>query len=130
LNTIKQFADVHGLKVRTDEDGTKIIPGIDDRNIYEYDGTRLGVMYMDSLAKDHSTHRKQCVAAGMEVTQDGDDEFAAVFDPSNEKQAKLAVKVAGCRFPGRRKQQALKNFVNCVVSGRGTCPEFASVALG
>jgi len=130
LNSIKQFADIHGLKVRTDEDGTKIIPGIDDSNIYEYDATHLGVMYMDSLAKDHSTYRKQCVAAGMEVTQDGDDEFAVVFDPSNEKQAKLAIKIAGCRFPGRRVQRTSENFVNCVALERDTSSEFASAGLG
>ena len=36
MSSIKQFADRHGLKVRTDVDGTKIIPVIDDSNIYEF----------------------------------------------------------------------------------------------
>ena len=127
--TIKQFAAAHSLKMKS-EDDTKIIPGIDDSHIYQHDEARFGVMYMDTLARDYSTFRKQCEAAGMEVTQDGDTEFAATFDPKSEKQSKLAIRVAGCRFPGRRESTTPKNFVNCVVLQKGASENFASESLG
>lgn len=126
---IQQFATAHDLKARN-EDGVKIIPGIDESHIYQQDDTHFGVMYMDSLGKDHSIHRKQCAALGMEIHQDGDTEFAATFDPKNEKQAKQAIRVAGCRFPGRRKSTTPKKIVNCMALERGTSENFASESLG
>jgi hypothetical protein len=126
---IQQFATAHDLKTRN-EDGVKIIPGIDESHIYQYDDTHFGVVYMDSLEKNHATYRKQCLALGMEIHQDGDTEFAATFDPKNEKQAKQAIRVAGCRFPGRRIRETTKKFVNCMALERGTSSNFASENLG
>jgi hypothetical protein len=126
---IQQFATAHDLKTRN-EDGVKIIPGIDESHIYQYDDTHFGLMYMDSLEKNHATYRKQCLALGMEIHQDGDTEFAATFDPKNEKQAKQAIQVAGCRFPGHRESTAPKKFVNCMALERGTFSNLASESLG
>ena len=126
---IQQFATAHDFKTRN-EDGVKIIPGIDESHIYQQNDTHFGVMYMDSLGKDHSTYRKQCAALGMEIQQDGDTEFAATFDPKNEKQAKQAIRVAGCRFPGLRKSATPKKFVNCVALEKGASANFASESLG
>jgi hypothetical protein len=128
--TIKQFAKAHDLKARIDVDGTQIIAGIDDSHVYEYDNDHLGVMYMDSLGKDYRSFRKECETSGMEIHQDGDTVFAATFDPSNAKQAKLAVRVAGCRYPGRRRRETSKIFVNCVALQRVTLSDNASVGLG
>jgi hypothetical protein len=45
--------------------------------------------------------RRKCLAAGMTLRQNGDDEGAFSFDPSNRTQAALAIKLAGAR-PKRR----------------------------
>jgi hypothetical protein len=37
----------------------------------------------------------------MDIVQDGDYEFTATFDPTNEKQSKLAITVSGARYPGK-----------------------------
>jgi len=38
----------------------------------------------------------------MELLVKGDREFAATFDPTNDKQSKAAIKIVGCRYPGNR----------------------------
>jgi hypothetical protein len=99
---IKKFAKHHGLKTSTDVDGTTIIRGIDASHIYEHDAGTLAVMFMDSIDKDSKAHRALAFVTGMEILLDGDFEFAATFDPRDEKQSRAAVKIAGCRYPGTR----------------------------
>ena len=100
------------------------------RNVLVHQISRRLHERQGSLEKNHATYRKQCVALGMEIHQDGDTEFAATFDPKNEKQAKQAIRVAGCRFPGHRESTTPKKVVNCVALERGSSPNFASESLG
>lgn len=126
--SIQQFASAHNLKTRKDGD-SKIIPGIDESHLYEYDESHLAVMYMDSLGNNYSTYRKECLALGMKIQQDGDFEFAATFSPTNAKQAKYAIQVAGCRFPGRRESTTSQKNVNWRALQGGTSSANASEGL-
>jgi hypothetical protein len=69
---LKLFATQNNLKTTLDSDGTRIIPGIDDSHIYEFDSQgQLGVMYIDSRGSDSSEHLKSCLKAGMCIQQQG-----------------------------------------------------------
>ena len=54
-------------------------------------------MYLSTNVAKANNRRKACEAVGMEVVQDGDTEFAAVFRPDQPRQAALAIRVAGCK---------------------------------
>jgi hypothetical protein len=97
--TVRAFAVKYRLKLRTDLDETKIIPGRDG-HLYEHDLGRLGLMYMPVKAKTAEmwgNRRRACVAAVMELHQDGDREGSVLFDPANPEQAKLAISTAGVK---------------------------------
>src|SRR5271154_3639098 len=92
-----EFAARHRLKVVTDkDDGTPVIKG-QSGEVYEYDEYRFGVIYLSDNVGKANNRRKACEAIGMEVVQDGDTEFAAVFRPDNSRQAALAIRVADCK---------------------------------
>ena len=99
--TIRVFADHNRLPVSRDADGTIVIRGQAGCHLYEYDEGELGLL-VSSDAKDPRPHRwagirKRCLAVGMTLRQNGDDEGALSFDPSNREQARLAIKIAGAR---------------------------------
>lgn len=97
--TVKQFAQIHRLKTRLDEDGTDIIPG-KVGHIYEYDRTTLGVMVMPKPARGAKwwgNRGRKLQALGFEIQQDGDTEGSATFDPDNSAQVVGALRVAGIK---------------------------------
>lgn len=117
LTRVGQFADKRNLRVSTDKnDNTSIINGRHG-HLYEYDDDRLAVIFMGASTGTANNRRKACIAAGMEITQDGDWEFAASFNPEDRKQASLAIKVARVKTkrvlsPEQRKRatEALKAY--------------------
>ncbi len=109
---IHRFADRYRLKTRVCvEDGTTIVPG-SVGHIYEYDNHLLGVMVMPDPPRKRywGCVRAALLEAGFTLVLDGDGEGAAVFDPENEQQARLAIRVAGIKrrrrlSPEQRKQR-------------------------
>jgi len=101
-NTISQFAARYRVRIRRDECFDLIIPGRYGQ-IYEWGKGRLGVMYMagDTTARRWLSRRKAMVNAGFQVTQDAETEGCALFDPRNQLQCRLAMRVAGIK-PIRR----------------------------
>jgi hypothetical protein len=113
--TIEKFAEKYGLKTRTDEDGTTIIPGKKHRlfvgkwkgklgsslnHIYEHDKGVLAVMIgFDGRNRAAMWEARKVMwrNAGMEMLQDGDWEGSAIFDPENGRQRTLAIKTAGVK---------------------------------
>jgi hypothetical protein len=93
VSTLRDFAERHRLRVRRCDDGTADVPGRDGA-LYRYDRARLAVLYLDGTPRAWGHRRRACIAAGMELVQDGDAEGALLFDPSNDAQAGLAIKVA------------------------------------
>lgn len=93
---MRAFAERHRLRVRRDEAGEPVIPGRDGL-IYEYGSGRLAVMVLDLTPRRWGHIRRQCVAGGMEVLQDGDAEGSLIFDPTDDVQALLAIRAAHIR---------------------------------
>ena len=95
---VQQFAKLHGLKTRTDADGTNIVSG-EFGHIYEYGNESFGVMVMPNPPREsYWGHTRTSLAAlGFQVVQDGDGEGAATFDPTNDEQVKQAIRAAGVR---------------------------------
>ena len=88
---VQEFTEKHGFRQ----------PGLDgcgDYNlqgkrgqIYAYGVTTFGVMVVGDSGHYWEKWRRKFLAAGIRVVQNGDWEGAAVFDPDNESQAKLAL---------------------------------------
>ena len=98
---IHTFAQQNRIRTFRDTDGTTIIRGRDGCHLYEYSDSELGLL-VSSEANDPRPRRwtgirKRCLAAGMTLRQNGDDEGALSFDPNNRKQARLAIKVSSAR---------------------------------
>src|ERR1035437_2668307 len=104
---LSTFATQHRLTIKKDSCGDEILPGrprnlkrCEDRcHIYVHstDGSRFGLALMvASVGKWHNS-TKEALAVGFTMWQNGADEGNLLFDPTNKVQAKLAVKMAGCR---------------------------------
>ena len=96
---IKKFAESYRLRTSMDADGTTIISGTSG-HIYENGDGNFGTVFMSEKFRSReawNNRRKECLAVGMELHQDGDYEGTLIFDPSNVKQAKTAIKVSGTR---------------------------------
>lgn len=93
---INTFAEEHKLAYRRDpQDGTVIIPARLGQ-MYEYNNTRLAVMFMPTgnpRPRLWSSVRGRCLAVGMTLLQNGDAEGSLSFDPSNEEQSAVAITV-------------------------------------
>jgi hypothetical protein len=99
--TICVFADHNRLPVFRDADGTTVIHGQAGCHLYEYDEGELGLLVLSEVQnpppRRWAAIRKKCLAAGMILRQNGDDEGALSFDPNNRQQSRLAIKIAGAR---------------------------------
>jgi len=106
------FALQYRLKTKLSKDGTKIIQG-KFGHIYKHSNGVLGVLVMlDPPRKRYwGCARKTLLTAGFTLVQDGDGEGAAVFDPENPNQARLAIRVAGIkrkrRLPPAQREQRI-----------------------
>jgi hypothetical protein len=93
--TLQQFAENHRLKVTRDTCGDAIIQGrlYKDANISEHDDGKLCMCWLteESRAKKFNSVKRECLAAGMTIAQEGDDEAIFLFDGANAQQAKLAI---------------------------------------
>ena len=107
--TLTILAEKKRLKVQKDDCGDAIILG-KHGHIYEYGSSKLGVCIMSNSGNAYRWNRARAAftAAGMEITQNGDHEGCATFDPNNTAQAKTAMLHAKVRTrrqvsPERRK---------------------------
>jgi hypothetical protein len=102
--TIEDFAEQYSLKTRRDECNDIIIPG-KFGHIYDNEGRGLlGVVYMPDPHGKYDfnpirwgNRRRNLLAAGCQIKNDGDGEGIALFDPANLVQARLAIQVAGIK---------------------------------
>ena len=80
------------LKVSKDECGDASICG-KHGHIYEHGAGRLGVCIISKSGNAYRWNRARAAfaAAGMDITQNGDQEGCATFDPENATQAKTAM---------------------------------------
>jgi hypothetical protein len=106
--TLQEFAAQHRLKLsnKPEDGGVSQIVG-KTGDIYEQSSSELGVCYMPGIKNGRgvgSWHPKiwngfcrSAEAIGMTVRQRGDSEGALSFDPANQEQVKLALKIARVR---------------------------------
>lgn len=135
--TIKEFAAKYKLKVRHDSCGDPILAGRlgatdapthrwvrregvlikvpipkrweNHHHIYDHgDGRHLGICLMHGTARKGRFALRKLVAAGFELKQQGHSEGTALFDPENRKQARLAIKLAGCKRKKRLTPEAIE----------------------
>ncbi len=96
---LKDFARQHSLKIkRSRDDGTDNVLG-KHGEIYDYSESELALIVCGGAAGTGrwARVRKKCIAAGMTLRQNGDDEGALSFSPANGQQSILAIKVIGAR---------------------------------
>jgi hypothetical protein len=89
-----EFAEQHSFLVkRSPDDDTDNIVG-KYGEIYEYDDETLGVRVIPEPPRRGLwvRSREKFEALGMTITQNGDQEGAAMFDPSDPRQSKAAIK--------------------------------------
>lgn len=93
---LAKFANINCLKMSRDKDGTLIAPG-KFGHVYQYDHHSLAVVVIPSITRKNywGATRKRLAKLGFAITQDGDCEGAAIFDPNNREQAKDAIRAAG-----------------------------------
>ncbi len=125
--TLAIFAEQNRLKVKRDDCGEAIIPGKYGQ-IYEYNNTELGVMFMPPPTKAEPLGRwcprtwgnfkGAAAAAGMTLLQDGDSEGCLSFDPKNKAQVKLALKIARVRPKLQRTPEQVARFVAAIQNAR------------
>lgn len=102
---IHSFAEQNRLRTSRETDGTTVICGQAGCHLYEYSDSELGLMVLcdseDPRPRRWSGIRKKCIAAGMTLRQNAEDEGALSFDPNNREQSRVAIKITGLR-PKRR----------------------------
>src|SRR5262245_12472263 len=87
--TIKEFASKHKLRIKN-LDGEAVIPckgsaGWDYSHLYAHGSGMLGAMFFGT-PKTWGNARRQCVAVGCRLWQNGDQEGSIVFDPTDQSQ--------------------------------------------
>ena len=94
--TLQAFIENKRLSSQRDTDGTTIIPG-KNGHIFDYGGDCLGVTIMPQARHSRTWNRAHVsfVIVGMTITQDGDSQGIATFDPACREQSKVALKHAG-----------------------------------
>jgi hypothetical protein len=127
LMTLAIFAEKNRLKVMRDGRGDPVILG-KQGHLYEYSTTELGVMFMPPRTESEpwgrwcpkawGNFKRAAVAAGMTIRQNGDSEGCLSFDPKNNEQAKLAIKIAKVRPKRQRTPDQVAKFVAATQNAR------------
>ena len=114
---LRDFAQQHRLTIKKDSCGDEVILGrprnlkcAEDRcHIYVHSAEKFGLALMlASVGKWHN-RTKEALASGFTMWQDGADEGNLLFDPTDKSQAKLAIKMAGCRSKAVLSPERLAN---------------------
>src|SRR3954469_22030191 len=90
---LREFAEKHSVRVkRSREDETDNVVG-KYGEIYEYSDDTFGVMVMPDPPRRGLwvRSRQKFEALRMTITQNGEQEGSAIFDPSDRKQVKAAI---------------------------------------
>src|ERR1700756_4000252 len=92
---ILTFAEQNRLRTCRETDGTTVIRGQRGCHLYEYSDSELGLMILsdgkDTRTRRWSGIRKKCLAAGMILRQNAEDEGALSFSPDDRQQSRLAI---------------------------------------
>jgi len=98
--TVEVFAEQHKLRLRRDECGEQFIP-CRRGQIFDNGDGRLGVMILNDSPRGWGNARRAVEAAHFDITQNGEEEGTALFNPADRRQVKVAFNLAK---PYRRKK--------------------------
>jgi hypothetical protein len=93
---IQDFAQTNGLRTKRDECGEIIVPARHGQ-IYFWGTGRMGMMILSNSVGLWRGRRKKALAGGMENLQNGDTEGTLLFDPLNQDQVRLAIRLVGAK---------------------------------
>jgi hypothetical protein len=111
---LQSLAEGNRLRIKRDACGDLYIPGRVGE-IYEYGGGRFAVTLMPNKPRAWPIARRRLAEAGFQLTQNGDREGTALFDPREQEQLALALKlvrpqrIRRHRPPSVRQLHALEN---------------------
>ncbi len=103
---IKEFAEKYRVRTKRDGCGEEIVTGtrvpkdMPKRveyacHVYDHgDGKRFGILLLLKTKLQWTHAKKQLVAAGFTIKQNGDTEGTALFNPEDAAQVRLAFKLA------------------------------------
>ena len=104
---LREFAEQYRVTMKKGSCGDDVIPGkprnllrAEDRShifVYSLDGSRFGLAVMVNSVGKCNNRKKLALEHGFTIMQDGDSEGNLLFNPTDKSQAKLAIKIAGCR---------------------------------
>ena len=128
-DALLEFAHKYRLRTRIDCDGTKIIPG-KLGHIFKHDEGVLGVLVMPEPPRRQywGCTRTALLKVGLSITQDGDQEGAATFDPDNPEQVKLAIRAAGIRRKRAVSPERKQQLIHLLQTHRGRAPSGAGAS--
>ena len=123
---LSALARANRLHTKISEDATKIIPG-KLGHIFKHDEGVLGVLVMPEPPRRQywGCTRTALLKAGLSITQDGDQEGAATFDPDNPEQVKLAIRAAGIRRKRAVSPERKQQLIHLLQTRRGRAPSGA-----
>jgi hypothetical protein len=129
---IQEFAKKYRLRTQFDACEEVVIP-CRRGQIYDSGGRRLAVLVEGVSARGWHSVRKSLLAAGFELRQNGDCEGTLAFDPADQKQAELAIKVMRARHKRQlsegQKAELIRRLPIAAKSRRPTAQEGAFAAL-
>ena len=98
---IQEFSKKMRLRAKLGEDGEAIVTGRRGE-IYQYDSSLLALLLMPRKKFVWVNARRKLEAVGCTILQDGDQEGAATFNPENPTQARLVLRLVGCKRKRRQ----------------------------
>ena len=97
----REFSKKMRLRAKLGEDGEAIVAGRAGE-IYQYDRSLLALLLMPRQKFVWANARRKLEAVGCTILQDGDEEGAATFNPENPAQARLVLRLVGCKRTRRQ----------------------------
>lgn len=94
---VQEFSEKYKVKTRRDECNDTVVSGKVGHIGEGYANGRLGMYVMLETVRKWNFVRRRLEGAGMTIKQDAETDGVAVFDPTNKKQVRLAMKVAGIK---------------------------------
>ena len=98
--TFHDFARRENVRLRRDECSDSVLVG-KCGHVFDYGSGRFGLCLTLHTKRQWSAAKRKLLAARFTITQDGDTEGVATFDPADAVQVSVAFKLAGIRH--RRK---------------------------
>ena len=128
---IQEFSKKMRLRAKIGEDGETIVAGRRGE-IYQH-GSILALLLMPRKKFVWVNARRKLEAVGCTILQDGDQEGAATFNPENPAQARLVLRLVGCKrtrrqtgkgrpFTSERVKELARIHFNHAGEGPGTAP--------